>query len=361
MSGQADIPLSGEAVPIHFVLWRAEPGGMESYVVAYARHFQGTRRTFLFSLRSGPNTLTDAVTGYAQGHDRNAKLYLVWFRYCRAHRRDRFHLLNCGPIILLIALLAGVRRPLYHIHGTRYWAGALDHALLRAAWFFTVPFRPLFVANSRFSADAFRRTAIPVRPMVVYNGFDTAALLAGRRLRTRLSRMAYAGRIAHGKNADLVIVLFNAVAERFPDIELHIAGTGAQENDLRDQALMSPFRRRIHFHGWVADMAGFYSSVDLVVFPSSHESYGNVLAEALINGLPVLASDLPAFAEIHGDKAAFSLGNPEDRYGFTQHFIAAIERYPQLAERAFALSHDLAERSAMDAHVEAIARLHDTA
>ena len=334
---------------------------MESYVTAYVERFKASRPTYLFSLRNGSNTLTNEVTGYSEGHASNGRLYAAWFRYCRAHRRDRFHLLNCGPVILLTALLAGIREPLYHIHGTRYWTGALDHVLLRAAWFLTWPFRPLFVANSRFCAETFHRTAIPVRPIVVYNGFDTAALLAGRRLRTRLERMAYVGRIAHGKNADLVIVLFNAVAERFPELELHIAGTGAMENDLRDQALMSPFRRRIHFHGWVPDMAAFYSSMDLVVFPSDHESYGNVLAEALINGLPVLASDLPAFAEIHGDKATFSLGDPKDRDAVKQRFAVAIERFPQLAERAFTLSHDLAERSAMSTHVEAIARLHDTA
>ena len=334
---------------------------MESFVVAYYRHFKSSRETYLYSLRGGRNTLTDKVTGYAEGHASNIRLYAAWFRYCRTHRRDRFHLLNCGPLILLIALLAGVRKPLYHIHGTRYWSGALDHALLRAAWFLVLPFRPLFVANSRFSSDEFHRTAIPVKPVVVYNGFNTTALLAGRRLRTRLANMVYVGRIAQGKNADLVIDLFNSVAARFPELQLHIAGTGALENELRDQALMSPFRRRIHFHGWVEDTPAFYSSMDLVVFPSSHESYGNVLAEALINGLPVLVSDLPAFEEIHGDKSTFSLGDPEDRSDFQQRFAAAIERYPHMAERAFALSHDLAERSAMSTHVESIARLHDTA
>ncbi len=350
-----------EDSPIHFVLWRAEPGGMESPVIDYVRSFNASRRTCLFSLRPGPNRLTREVALYTEGHGSNLRLYATWFRYCRAHRRDRFHLLNCGPVILLISLLAGVRRPVYHIHGTRYWRAPVDRAILRIAWYLCTPFRPIFVANSTFCAETFDRTAVRVGPFVVYNGLDTNALLAARRPRTGLRRMAYAGRFAQGKNADLVLRLFNAVAHQFPDLELHIAGTGAQENALRDLALRSPFRRRIHFHGWVSDMPIFYPSMDLLVFPSDHESYGNVLAEALINGLPVLASDLPAFAEIHGDNAAFSLGNPKDHEGFTLRFIAAIERYPQLAERAFALSHDLAERSEMSTHVEAIARLHDTA
>lgn len=332
---------------------------MESYVAAYVARFRPTRKTFLFSLRPGPNTLTDAVDGYAQGANSNRSLYIAYFRYCCAHRRDRFHLLNSGPVILLITLLAGVRAPLYHIHGTLYWKGILDRCALRAAWFLTMPFRAVFVANSQLSAATFRKNAIPVKPIVVYNGFDTAPLLAGRRKRTRLVRMAYVGRLAAGKNVELAVRAFNAIAATNSELELHIAGTGAMENEVRDEALKSVFRRRIHFHGWVFDMPVFYASMDLVLFPSSHESFGNVLAEALINGLPVLVSDLPAFQEIHGDRSTFSIGSPEEPQAFLQNFVAAVEHFDHLAEKAFAASEIAAQRFGMEQHLNAIERLHE--
>lgn len=344
--------------PLHFVLWRAEPGGMESAVNAYVAAFGPHRRCFLFSLRPGPNKLCPQVSGYTEGEASDRRLYLKWYRYCRAHRHHRFHLLNCGPVILLIALLAGVRRPLYHIHGTRYWRGSADRPILRAAWLLCAPFKPLIVANSQFSADAFRRTAYRTRPVVVYNGLGTGALVAKRRLRTSLLHMACAGRLVAGKNVDLAIRCFEAVAEKYPDLELHIAGTGTVENELRDQALAGPYRRRIHFHGWVTDMPAFYARMDLLLFPSSHESYGNVLVEALINGLPALVSDLPAFEEIHGDPATFGLGDPADAELFIQRFAAALSRFDALCECSFALSPQLAQRSAMDNHLAAIAELH---
>ena len=332
---------------------------MESFVTAYAKHFKPTRKSFLFSLRTGPNALTREVDGFAQGDASNLRMYAAYFRYCHRHRRERFHLLNCGPVILLVTLLAGVRRPVYHIHGTLYWKGSLDRIALRTVWFLTMPFKAVFVANSKFTAATFRRTAIPVTPVVVYNGFDTAPLLSGRRLRTRLTRMAYVGRIAAGKNADLVVRAFNAIASRNQEIELHIAGTGALLQGVQDEALISPFRRRIHFHGRVSDMPAFYSSMDLVVFPSSHESFGNVLAEALINGLPVLVSDLPAFEEIHGDKGTFSLGSPKEPAAFIQNFVSAIERYGMLAERSFDASERISKRFGMEEHLNAITRLHE--
>lgn len=359
MTGQDRIAGNGTGLaPIHFVLWRAEPGGMEGYAAAYVRHFRSSRRTYLFSLRPGPNELTDEVDGYATGAASNVAMYAAFFRYCRRHRRDRFHLLNSGPILLLIALLARVRRPLYHIHGTLFWKGAIDRWFLRCVWWMTLPFKPVFVANSHFTATTFKQTAVPRDPMVVVNGFDATSLLAGRRHRTTLRRMAYVGRMAQGKNAELAVHAFDAIAGTFPELELHFAGTGPEEEKVREHALTSPYRRRIFFHGWVKEMPAFYASLDLVLFPSSHESFGNVLAEAIINGLPVLTSDLPAFAEIHGDGSAFSLGDPLDGAAFIRNFVAAVEHYAEFADKVFALSGPFADRFDMDKHLSGIERIH---
>ncbi len=344
--------------PIHFVLWRAEPGGMENYAASYVRHFRSSRKTHLFSLRPGPNDLTDEVDGYSTGYASNRAMYTAYFRYCRRCRHDRFHLLNSGPVLLLLTLLAGVRRPVYHIHGTLFWKGTIDRWFLRCAWWMTLPFRPVLVANSHYTAATFKRTAVPFEPVVVSNGFDAAPLLAGRRHRTQLRRMAYVGRMARGKNAELAVRAFDAIAGNFPELELHLAGTGPEEDDVREHALSSPYRRRIFFHGWVKDMPTFYASVDLVLFPSSHESFGNVLAEAIINGLPVLTSDLPAFAEIHGDRSTFSLGAPLDGTAFIRNFVAAVERYAELAEKVFALSGPFAERFDMGMHLNSMERIH---
>ena len=96
----------------------------------------------------------------------------------------------------------------------------------------------------------------------------------------------------NGHNSDRGQVTGSAVSPADPTLA-NPALADAMHVRVQDEALMSPFRRRIHFHGLVSDMPAFYSSMDLVVFPSSHESFGNVLAEALINGL-LGRSHLPA-------------------------------------------------------------------
>lgn len=50
-----------------------------------------------------------------------------------------------------------------------------------------------------------------------------------------------------------------------------------------------------------ADLAGWYHAADVLCFPSVKEGWGLVVLEALAAGLPVVASDLPVFAEYLAD------------------------------------------------------------
>ncbi|MBK9335338.1 MAG: glycosyltransferase family 4 protein [Lewinellaceae bacterium] len=229
------------------------------------------------------------------------------------------------------------------------------------AWRIASLFSVRFVANSQYSANIFERDVLPIRPKVVYNGFDLSRFLEKRWLRARLRRMAYIGRLEHGKNVHLVIRLFEEIAADNPELELHIAGIGRLEAALREQARQSPFAERIVFHGWLADVAGFYQSMDLFVFLSAYESFGNVLAEALLTGLPILTSDVPVFEEIHGGEPAFCLGNPENYPEIRNNLLRAIADYPALAQKAHAAAERLQSLFDMEIHLKEIERTYETA
>lgn len=68
-------------------------------------------------------------------------------------------------------------------------------------------------------------------------------------------------------------------------------------NELRDLGVDIP--------GKVTDVRMAYGSCDAVVIPSYQESFGRVAAEAMVNGLPVVASDLPALREVLEESALF--------------------------------------------------------
>jgi glycosyltransferase involved in cell wall biosynthesis len=61
-----------------------------------------------------------------------------------------------------------------------------------------------------------------------------------------------------------------------------------------------------------ADLGGWYRAADAFAFPSVKEGFGLVVLEALAAGLPVVASDIPVFAEYLRDGESALLVPPDD-------------------------------------------------
>ena len=61
-----------------------------------------------------------------------------------------------------------------------------------------------------------------------------------------------------------------------------------------------------------ADLGGWYRAADAFAFPSVKEGFGLVVLEALAAGLPVVASDIPVFAEYLRDEHSALLVPPGD-------------------------------------------------
>lgn len=94
------------------------------------------------------------------------------------------------------------------------------------------------------------------------------------------------GRLHHNKAFD---VLLRAIAE-IPEVYLWLAGGGPQRVDLEGLATRLGIGARVRFLGWQDDPAPFFAAADIFVIPSRHEPLGNVLLEAWMHRLPVIAA-----------------------------------------------------------------------
>ncbi len=96
----------------------------------------------------------------------------------------------------------------------------------------------------------------------------------------------YAGRITREKGVDLLADAFQLARTREPRLHLLLAGGGPE----RDR-LAARLGEHASFLGWLegAELASAYAQADIFLFPSSTDTFGQVVLEAQASGLPVLA------------------------------------------------------------------------
>ncbi len=113
-----------------------------------------------------------------------------------------------------------------------------------------------------------------------------------------------AARLASEKGVEVLLAAFPRILERYPDARIFFAGQHQDVLGEQDYARrLAPTIRRYQESGqWKylgvlnpLQMAAFYPNLDVLVVPSlnSTESFGLVQVEAMLNGVPTVASDLP--------------------------------------------------------------------
>lgn len=95
----------------------------------------------------------------------------------------------------------------------------------------------------------------------------------------------FSSRISKEKGVHELAFIFDRIKEDFPNVKFVIAGTGPEEKKL--QASMPDAK----FLGWIDKPAMYQmcASLDMMVFPSRFDTFGNVILEAFTYGMPVIS------------------------------------------------------------------------
>lgn len=118
-----------------------------------------------------------------------------------------------------------------------------------------------------------------------------------RRIRDELKlnsfTMLMVGRFSTDKNQRFAVEVFEKVLEHIPDAVLMFVGEGEgeKENEIKKLVKDKKLDKSIKFLGVSNSVEEFMCAVDLLIFPSLNEGFGNVAIEAQCCGLPVIASD----------------------------------------------------------------------
>lgn len=105
------------------------------------------------------------------------------------------------------------------------------------------------------------------------------------------------GRLATEKNYSTLI---DALSQS-PNVELHLAGSGPEEDALEERARQMGVPLKLHGTVPQTDLPSLLADSDLFVLPSLLEGHPKVLLEAMASGLPCLGTDVPGIRDTIDD------------------------------------------------------------
>jgi glycosyltransferase involved in cell wall biosynthesis len=150
------------------------------------------------------------------------------------------------------------------------------------------------------------------------------------------------GRLVPLKRFDMLVAACASLAQRYPNLHLHLLGDGDQ-GGLQRLADAAGFGDRIHF-AMVDDVQPYYAAADVYVSTSVTESFGLANFEALIAGLPCICTAVGGVPEVMGngawlipvDQGALVaaldalIGQPAQRQALAARAAAQARQAPQL-------------------------------
>ncbi|MBO09937.1 MAG: glycosyl transferase [Planctomycetaceae bacterium] len=252
----------------------------------------------------------------------------------------------------------------------RSWQLWLDRRL--------IPRTDQFLANSRSVAEFYGSVGIPGTQIeVIANAIDArdtplATWLSDtpetvdrrKRIREELGLppdsvlMTCVGRLATQKRVEDLVWAIELLGHHAPAAHLLVVGDGPLRSDLETFAVQTGCRDRVRFTGHRDDVADIWAASDVAWLASDFEGQSNSLMEAMAAGLPVIASNIPANAELVIDGESGHLVAVGDSAGFARHSRGLLDHPERGRSLGQAARTRMLETYSVQAAVDAHARLY---
>lgn len=146
----------------------------------------------------------------------------------------------------------------------------------------------------------------------------------------------YVGRLGHEKGLERLRPALDA----HPHISLALVGDGPAREELENLYAGTRTQFLGFLHG--EKLAEAYASADVFVFPSTTETLGLVLMEAMASRLPIIAAKSGPTEEMLTDGESALLFQPNDPHSLTQAMVSMAEN-PELRQRLADAAYKLSE------------------
>jgi glycosyltransferase involved in cell wall biosynthesis len=101
------------------------------------------------------------------------------------------------------------------------------------------------------------------------------------------------GRLIPQKGYSDLVVAMKQVISKYPQVRLKILGEGPLKDELQEKIVKLGLENYISLLGNIPDARDSLYEADAFVLPSISEGFSGALVEALVTGIPLVASDIP--------------------------------------------------------------------
>lgn len=255
--------------------------------------------------------------------------FLEMLDYCHTEGFTHIHSATPGPVGLAALAIARILKlPIIGTYHTalpqyaHYLTG--DGSVEDLVWKYLVWYydQMTFVyVPSRSTANELMEKGIPPHKIRIFpKGVDTDlfhpskrnVLFNGKGRNSAEVRLLYVGRVSKEKNLELLVRVFKALTEETDRVQLMVVGDGPYLPEMRSSLAGRPAVFTGYLEG--EKLASAYASCDLFVFPSTTDTFGNVVLEAQASGLPVVVTDQGGPQEniLPGETGFIVKGNDEE-------------------------------------------------
>ncbi len=279
---------------------------------------------------------------------------LEMLQYCYEQNFTHIKAATPGPMgLAALAIARMLRLPVWGTYHTALpqYAQYLteDNAIFQFMWKYIVWFyneMDIIFVPSRSTGDELEQHGIDRHKMSIFpRGVNLSLFHPIKRngyLETHYQindgqKLLYVGRVSKEKNLELLGQVFKELRRSRSDLHLIIVGDGPYLEEMREVMAGTPCL----FTGYIEgeDLAAVYASCDLFVFPSTTDTFGNVVLEAQASGIPVIVSDAggPQENVLPGETGLIVPGNDPESLGVAITALlddpARLQRMGQAARR----------------------------
>ena len=251
-----------------------------------------------------------------------------------------------GPVGLTALLAAKMLNlqtsGIYHTDFPQYVRILTEDSFLESvAWrymhWFYGQLDTVFVNSEEYRQSWIKHGFDPAKLKILPRGLDTELFHPARREPAFFEkfgpcngevRLLYVGRISREKDLDLLATAYRRLRDEGLPVQLFVVGHGPYSEAFA-KSLPDAF-----FTGYLRgkELAAAYASADVFVFPSTTDTFGNVILEAQASGLPVVVSDSGGPKELVENLTNGLITKSHDVEDFTR-AVRALVTDPALRKR----------------------------